>query len=158
LIFITERPLGQATMEQERGVVARVLRRYIRSQGFRIGEVELALPWDGQEASALAAAKQTTAKTVLVGWAETQQTYRAAPGMPMQAVRATVQVRALTADTGGQLALERAEVTVFHADAAQAAEQALEKAAYEVASRLVSALPGPRLERGERPSVVSDGQ
>jgi hypothetical protein len=126
-----------STLGRDRGVVVQVLRSQLQAQGFRLVSLEPSMPWDGQDNSALATGRQAGAGVVLVGQARVQKVRQEVAGMPLQAVQATVQVQALATTMGQQLAMERAEATVFHADAILGGKQALETAATKVAARLV---------------------
>jgi hypothetical protein len=111
--------------------------------------------WDGQEASALAAARLVDAKVLLVGTAGVQQTYSAVAGTTVQGMAS---VRALEVESGRSLAYEHVETTVLHDDPVQAGDLALKQAAASLATRLATPLlaygrdqaaqvaPAPRLD------------
>lgn len=143
LILMVEQRLGRTQFSafgRDGGVVAQVLRAQLQTRGFHIVSLEPGSPWDGQDGSALTIGQQAKAGVVLVGQARVHQVHNEVAGMSLQTVQAEVQVQALTTATGEQLALERAETTVFHTDAVLGGTQALEKIAAEVAVRLVSRL------------------
>jgi hypothetical protein len=135
-----EQNLGRAQLSafgRDGGVVAQVLRAQLQTRGFHIVSLEPGSLWDGRDGSALTVGQQAKAGIVLVGQARVHQAHSEVAGMSLQTVQAEVQVQALITATGEQLALERAETTVFHADAVLGGTQALEKVAAEVAVRLV---------------------
>jgi hypothetical protein len=140
LVLIVEQNLGRAQLSafgRDGGVVAQVLRAQLQTRGFHIVSLEPGSLWDGRDGSALTVGQQAKAGIVLVGQARVHQAHSEVAGMSLQTVQAEVQVQALITATGEQLALERAETTVFHADAVLGGTQALEKVAAEVAVRLV---------------------
>jgi hypothetical protein len=143
LVLIVEHHLGQTHQSvsgRNGGVVAQVLRTQLQAQGFHLVSVEDSPPWDGRDSSALTTGKKVGAALVLVGQATVQKVRGEVAGMSLQALQANVQVQALMTATGVQVALEHAEATAFHADAILGGAQALEKAATEVAARLIPPL------------------
>jgi hypothetical protein len=134
------------------GIVAAGLRTQLQAQGFRMVSNEVVTPWDGQEDSALMAARGVGATVVLVGRADVERIRSDVAGMALQAVEASVQVQALVAQSGERLALERVQTTTLHTDAATASKQALEKAAGALATRLTPSLRAYQQQRRELPS------
>jgi hypothetical protein len=122
------------------GIVAAGLRTQLQAQGFRMVNSAGAIPWDGQESSALLAARTVGATVVLVGRADVERLRSDVAGVALQAVEASVEVQALVAQSGERLALERVQATTLHTDAAIASKQALEKAAVALAARLALSL------------------
>jgi hypothetical protein len=162
LLRIVENQLEQVGLGvsgRVNGVVAAGLRAEIQAQGLRMVTGESA-PWDGQESSALMTARLVGASIVLIGRADVEQIRSDVAGVALQAVEATVQVRALVVQTGERLALERVQTTALHTVASLAGKQALEKATVTLATRLVPVLRVHAQQRQDiaSPSAVRHGQ
>ena len=138
LVLVSEGPetearfVGQATR-----VMTRVLRREFEANQFRVVEPDPSVPWDGEEASALAVGRAADASIVLVGWASVRQTHDGVAGMAVQTVQAESQLRVWIPQTGIQLAYKQAKISVDHADTFLAGRQALEKIAADLAVQLL---------------------
>ncbi|MGE3537630.1 MAG: hypothetical protein AB7N91_09345 [Candidatus Tectimicrobiota bacterium] len=145
-IFMAERYPGQTsqTYAASRGVVAEVLRREFQARGLRVIELDPGRLWDGQESSALAAAKQLDARIVLVGWAEVDPERRTGLSANQDAVQARVQVKALALDNSSEIGQAQVETTALKADGAQGETEALAQAALEIATRLSTSLTSYR--------------
>lgn len=139
LVLITERHLGQsaASWPGTRGMMTRVLRSRFQRQGIRLRSVPSDFTWDGQDSTALAAARQLGVKAVLIGRAGVQEIYSAGTG---SAVQASGYLQALDATTGEAFALERADATVLQEDKERANTQALQQVASTLAGRVLPAL------------------
>jgi hypothetical protein len=143
LLRVVENQLEQAGLGvsgRVNGVVAAGLRTALQTQGLRLVTSESTTPWDGQESSALMTARVLGARVVLIGRADVEQVRSDVAGVALQAVEATVQMRAFMVQTGEQLALERVQTTALHTVASVAGKQALEKAAVSLATRLAPML------------------
>jgi hypothetical protein len=140
--IIENQPLrtGLGLFGRHEGVVAERIRAQLQAWGFRAVEPGAVAPWDGQERSALAVAKDIGAGVVMVGMAEAQQPRREGPDTALQVVQAIAQVRVLATQTGEQLALEWVQTSGVDTDAELGARQALEKAATALVTRLVPSL------------------
>lgn len=138
VIFMAERYPGQTsqTYAASRGVVAEVLRKELQAQGVRVIELDPGRLWDGQETSALAAAKQFDAKIVLVGWAEVDPVRHTGVGATSDTVQVKVQVKALAPGSSSPIGQAQVEATAPRADGTQGEVQALTQAAIEIAARL----------------------
>lgn len=138
VIFMAERYPGQTSQSYaaSRGVVADVLRKELQAQGLRVMELDPGRLWDGQETSAVTAAKQLDAKIVLVGWAEVDSGRLTGVSAMPEAIQARVQVKALALETNTQIGQAQVEATAPKADGQQGEAQALAQAALEIATRL----------------------
>ena len=134
------------------GIVAAGLRTQLQAQGFRMVNSELTTPWDGQESSALTAARGVGATVVLVGQADVERIRSDVAGIALQAVEASVQIQVLVAQSGERLALERVQTTTLHTDATMASKQALEKAVGVLATRLTPSLRAYQQQLRDLPS------
>jgi len=141
LLLIGEAPETEARFS---GQAARVLRRVLRQQfevdRFRVVQTAAERPWDGQETSALEAARAANADVVLVGSALMRKTHDGVAGLALQTVQVTVQMRAWVPQTGIQLAFKRTGMAVDHSDPLLAGQQALEQTAVELATQLLPEL------------------
>lgn len=142
---------GLGTFGRVSGIVAAGLRMQLQAQGLQLITTEPTTPWDGQEISALMAARAVGAGVVLVGRADVQRIRSAVAGVALQAVEASVQVQALGAQSGEQLALERIQTTAIHTDPTMASKQALEKAVVALVIRLTPALRAYQQQLQELP-------
>jgi hypothetical protein len=142
------------------GIVAAGIRTQLQAQGFRMVNSELTTPWDGQESSALTAARGVGATVVLVGQADVERIRSDVAGIALQAVEASVQIQAFAAQSGERLALEHVQTTTLHTDATMASKQALEKAAGALATRLTPSLRAYQQQLRDLPSpgAVRTGQ
>lgn len=131
---------GLGTFGRVSGIVAAGLRTQLQAQGLRLVTPEPATPWDGQESSALTAARAVGARVVLVGRADVERIRSDVAGVALHAVEASVQVHAFVTQSGEQLAVERIQTTALHTDATMASKQALEKATVALTARLVPSL------------------
>ncbi len=123
-----------------RSVVAEVLRTRLLAAGFDLVASVSEATWVGQETLVLQRGRSAGATLALIGHAEARQTQENVAGMGVQVVQATVNMTVWDVRAGKQLTMERAEATVLHADAVLASKQALEKAAAELATRLLPIL------------------
>ena len=148
-IFMAERYPGQTsqTYAASRGVVAEVLRRELQALGLRVIELDPGRLWDGQEASALAAAKQLDARIVLVGWAEVDPAGFTGAGASEDSVQAKVQVKALALENSDEIGQAQVEATAPKSSGTQGETQALAQAALEIATRLSPYLTSYRRDR-----------
>ena len=163
LLRVVENQLEQAGLGvsgRVNGVVAAGLRTALQTQGLRLVTSESTTPWDGQESSALMTARVLGARVVLIGRADVEQVRSDVAGVALQAVEATVQVRAFVVQTGERLALERVQTTALHTVASLAGKQALEKAAVTLATRLAPVLQvyAQQLQDMASPSAGRVGQ
>ena len=142
------------------GIVAAGLRTQLQAQGFQMVNSEVTTLWDGQESSALMAAREVGATVVLVGRADVERIRSDVAGIALQAVEASVQLQAFAAQSGERLALEHVQTTTLHTDATMASKQALEKVAAALAIRLTPSLRAHQLQLRDlpRPGVVRTGQ
>jgi hypothetical protein len=143
LLLVQERPLRQAQVLLEgeaKRLMTEALRDYLRTQHFRILELQDPAAWDGQESTAFFAGKKIGADVVLVGVVDVHKTHDQVIDLSIQTVEATAQVRAWITATGEQLAFDRARATVDHADAALGGRQAIAKVTTAMTTRLVSTL------------------
>lgn len=149
VIFMAERYPGQTSQSYaaSRGVVATVLRKELQAQGLRIIELDPGRLWDGQETSALAAAKQIDAKIVLVGWAEVESLHSTGLGATPDTIQARVQVKALALETSSQIGQAQVEATAAKTEGIEGEVQALAQAALEIALRLGDTIASYRRER-----------
>jgi hypothetical protein len=147
---------GLGTFGRVSGIVAAGLRMQLQAQGLRLMTTEPTTPWDGQESSALMAARAAGASVVLVGQADVQRIRSDVAGVALQAVEASVQVQVLVAQSGERLALERVQTTAIHTDPTMASKQALEKAVIALVLRLTPALHAyqQRLQELPGPSAI----
>jgi hypothetical protein len=142
---------GLGTFGRVSGIVAAGLRMQLQAQGWRLITPEPATPWDGQESSALMAARAAGAGVVLVGRADVQRLRSDVAGVASQAVEASVQVQAFAVQSGERLALERIQTTALHPDPAMASKQALEKAVITLVTRLTPVLRAYQQQLQELP-------
>ena len=77
---------------------------------------------------------------MLVGFVDVHKTHNQVIDLSIQTVEATAQLRAWITATGEQLAFDRAQATVDHADAVLGGRQAVEKATAAMTARLVPTL------------------
>ncbi len=143
LLLVQERPVRQARVLLEgeaKRLMAEALRDYLRTQNFRIIELQDPTAWDGQESTAFFAGKKAGADVVLVGVVDVHKTHNQVIDLSIQTVEATAQVRAWITATGEQLAFDRARSTVDHTDAELGGRQAVEKVTTAMTTRLVSTL------------------
>jgi hypothetical protein len=143
---------GLGTFGRVSGIVAAGLRMQLQAQGLRLITPEPTTPWDGQELSALMAARAAGAGVVLVGRADVQRIRSDVAGVALQAVEASVQVQAFAAQSGERLTLERIQTTALHTDPTMASKQALEKAAVALVIRLIPTLRAYQQQLQELPS------
>jgi len=141
LLLIGEAPETEARFSGQAGrVLRRVLRQQFEVDRFRVIQTAAERPWDGQETSALEAARAANADVVLVGSALMRKTHDGVAGLALQTVQVTVQMRAWVTQTGIQLAFKRAGMAVDHSDPLLAGQQALEQTAVELATQLLPEL------------------
>jgi hypothetical protein len=130
-------PTGLGTAGQAGSAAAEEIGTQLQAWGYRVVASGTEVAWDGQESSALTAARDAGAGVVLVGLVEVRQLRNEATAALIQA---TTQARLVATRTRTQLAQERGQTTVAHTDASLGAQQALKQAATVLVARLVPSL------------------
>lgn len=151
-IFMGERQTAQTprNLGSVGGIVAGVLRQELLAQGLRVAELEALRQWDGQDASALSASKKAEAKIVLIGWVDTQPNTPEGTEGAGTGLRVLMQVRALATEGGGEISHIQVETPVTQDEADNGSTQVIEKAATELATRMIASLYAYRQERRAR--------
>ncbi|GIX47704.1 MAG: hypothetical protein KatS3mg131_1915 [Candidatus Tectimicrobiota bacterium] len=122
------------------GVVASVLRSALGEQGFEVTAATEALP----EARVLQEGQEKGVDFVLLSQAEAHELQSQVAGLALHAVQATATLAVFAAGATQALAREQVETTVLHGDAVLARRQALEKAARQLAARVLPVLQAAR--------------
>jgi len=139
LVRMVERQLdqnGQQLSGAGESIVTTEMRDKLQGWGYRVISPDAETVWDGQDSSAVTEAREAGAGILIVGVAEARQVRSEAS---VHLIQATAQARLLVTKTREQLAQERRQTTVVHADA----QAGVHKALQDTASALVVRFAAP---------------
>jgi hypothetical protein len=140
LVRMVERQLdqnGQQLSGAGEGIVTAAMRDKLQGWGYRVISPDAETVWDGQDISAVTEAREAGAGVLIIGVAEARQLRSEAS---VHLIQATAQARLLVAKTREQLAQERRQTTVVHADAQAGVHQALQDTASALVERFAAPL------------------